>query len=232
MAKPTQKIKAQKLRAQGLSIKAIAIQLKVSKSSASIWCRDIILTSEQIQRLHQKMVLGSYAGRLKGARVNKERKEQRKAFYLREAEKKLNNLSQRELLFAGVALYWGEGGKTENRLRFYNSDPRAIQFILAWLKKSMGVSVERIYFYVLINQIHHYRVDKVVRYWCEVTGFSEKHFRNSILVKSNSKKVYENHDQHFGTLCVAVLKSSDLFYEVNALIKELGNKVSQGSSVG
>ena len=35
-------------------------------------------------------------------------------------------MSERELLILGVALYAGEGGKTDGEVRFANSDPRMI----------------------------------------------------------------------------------------------------------
>ena len=49
MAKYKEKIEARKMRIGGISIDKIALKLKVSKSSVSLWCRNILLTPEQIE---------------------------------------------------------------------------------------------------------------------------------------------------------------------------------------
>jgi len=78
MAKSKEQSLARSLRKNGLSIKEISDKLKVSKSSASLWCSEIKLTEEQIQKLHDKMVRGSYKGRMIVARLQKERKKEEK----------------------------------------------------------------------------------------------------------------------------------------------------------
>jgi len=54
MAKPIKKSQALELRKKGKSIKEIARQLEVAKSSVSLWCRDIELAPKQIERLMQR----------------------------------------------------------------------------------------------------------------------------------------------------------------------------------
>ena len=44
--------KARDLRRRGFSIKAIEKQLSISRSSASIWTRDVVLTKKQIDKLY------------------------------------------------------------------------------------------------------------------------------------------------------------------------------------
>lgn len=67
MAKFRERIRARKLRTQGLSVKNIATQLKVSKSTASLWVRDIILSLEQLEKLQQRRIKAGEKGRLLGA---------------------------------------------------------------------------------------------------------------------------------------------------------------------
>ena len=64
MAKYNERIKAREMRKNGLSIILIAHRLGVTKSSVSLWCRDIILTHEQfvnfvktVSRLENKIKL-------------------------------------------------------------------------------------------------------------------------------------------------------------------------------
>lgn len=75
MAKSIERIKAIKLRRKGESIKRIAQILKIAKSTVSLWCQEIKLTKSQIEALHIRMVRGGYKGRLKGALLQKERRE-------------------------------------------------------------------------------------------------------------------------------------------------------------
>jgi len=67
MAKTEEREKAVLFRESGKSIKNISDILGVSKSTVSVWCQGVKLTSIQIKKLHESMVKGSYAGRMKGA---------------------------------------------------------------------------------------------------------------------------------------------------------------------
>ena len=74
MAKSELKLKARKLRRSGISINKIAKKLTVSKSSVSIWTRDIFLSEGQLDKLRKSMVKGAEIGRLKSVLVKKEKK--------------------------------------------------------------------------------------------------------------------------------------------------------------
>jgi orotate phosphoribosyltransferase-like protein len=67
MAKFELKAKVQALRKQGMSLKQIMREVDISKSTASLWCREIVLTEAQRRVLKKKMIEGGHAGRLKGA---------------------------------------------------------------------------------------------------------------------------------------------------------------------
>lgn len=61
--KLAQQIRAKKLRTQGRSVKEIARLLKVSKSSASVWVRNVYLRPQQRERLKQRELRGGVRGR-------------------------------------------------------------------------------------------------------------------------------------------------------------------------
>ncbi len=65
MAKTQQKIKARELRRKGVSVKTIATELGVAKSTVSLWVRDIILTVEQLEKIRRNWIVGTELGRLK-----------------------------------------------------------------------------------------------------------------------------------------------------------------------
>lgn len=225
MAKFKERLKARELRKDGISIKEISKKLGVAKSSVSIWCSDIKLSEKQIQKLHKQMIIGGYAGRLKGANAQKKLKQDRIEFYNKKGKEEIEHLQKRELFIAGLALYWGEGGKNGSRVRFYNSDHFIIAFIMRWFRGILGVSDDRFIIYVTINQSHKERLSDIIEYWSKITNISAKQFRKPILIKSRNKKVYENHFQHHGTLCVGISRSSELFYQIKGWLNALGESV-------
>jgi hypothetical protein len=222
MAKSKEQIKARNLRKKGVSIRDISKRLRVSRGSASLWCRDVVLTEKQIKKLHEQMVKGGYSGRLKGAHIQKERKQQKIRYYAEKGRHEIQQIKKRELFIAGLALYWGEGSKKDSRVRFSNSDPVIIKFIMRWFREILNISENSFIIHVMINQIHKERLNNVNMYWSKETGIPIEQFRKSVLIKAKNKKIYDNHFQHFGTLCIGIEKSSNLFYQIMGWLEALG----------
>lgn len=229
MAKFELRIKARKLRKKGLSVKEIAGQLGVAKSTTSLWVRDIILTVEQLERLRNKMIAGSERGRLKGALIQKQKRLKKEEIFRKTGVGTVGDLGKREILLTGLALYWAEGSKKRREVSFCNSDPRLVNFMIRWLRSIYKVQKYRLIATVGINEIHEKREDIVKKYWVKVTGLPLSQFRKTSFKKSRLKKVYENYDSHYGTLRIKVLKPADLYYKIMGQIDALAR---QGSSVG
>lgn len=124
--KTHEQAQARNLRScSGLSVKAIAAQLKVSKGSVSRWVRNIKLSTMQLQALENNKTINAYRGAKAG---------QEKA--------RVRNLGNREQGYKRAeiddsfrvicALYWGEGTKN-GRARLANSDHRMISVMTRWL---------------------------------------------------------------------------------------------------
>jgi predicted transcriptional regulator len=154
MAKSTQKIEAIKLRKQGYSLFEIAQKLSISKSSVSVWSRDINLSQKAQDRILKKIKKGSYIGRIKGSQTNKNKKILVQKRVYDQVSKEISNVTNRELLFLGLALFWGEGNKKGSRFVFSNSDPTMIKIVLKWLIRCMNVSKEDVYMSIQINESH------------------------------------------------------------------------------
>jgi len=221
MAKTKEKNKAIELRRKGSSIKDIAKRIKIAKSTVSLWCRDIELTSEQIERLCQKRIKGGYPGRIKGARMQYERRIKKIKKYNKEGIKQVGKLSNRDLLIAGLALYWGEGSKKTRSVSLSNSDPKIIKFAIKFLKRIFNIDKNRLSAYIGINQLHESRVEEVENYWSKITGIPREQFTKTTLIKAKNKKNYSNFSVHYGTITIKVRKSSDLYYRIMGLIKGL-----------
>ena len=129
-AKDDLREQARELRIQGLSYNEIVAQLGVSKSSVSLWVRDIPCP-ERFAYVHSER-------RLEGLRKFNEARSARHAAETETAAAEIGELTDREVLIAGAIAYWCEGAKNKpnrkaNRVVFINSDPGLIRFFLRFL---------------------------------------------------------------------------------------------------
>ena len=109
---------ARKLRReQGASIKEIARRTGAAQSSISRWVRDIELTDDQRETLR----IAAYNGHVKGRTMNAMLRREARAM-AQEEGRMLADTGDR-LFVAGCMLYWAEGGKSRNQIKFVNSDP-------------------------------------------------------------------------------------------------------------
>lgn len=221
MAKTRERNRAFVLRQKGESVKDIARKLKIAKSTVSLWCRDIKLTPEQIQKLHEKMVQGGYEGRMKGARMQYEKRLKKIEEWKEKGIRSIGKLSNRDLLIAGIALYWGEGSKKRRGVSLSNSDPEMIKFIIKFFKKIWGIDNSKFSAYIGINKIHKDRIKEVERYWSKITRIPREQFTKTTLIKARNKKSYKNFSVHYGTITLKIRKSAELYYQINGLIQGL-----------
>ena len=230
MAKSQLRIQARELRRKGISVNKIALELKVAKSTASIWVRNIILSIEQLEGLRNASLVGAERGRLKGALMHKERRVKSLEAYKRMGIETIGSLSDRELLIAGLALYWGEGSKKTREVQFCNSDPQMIVFLLVWLRQCFDIKIAEIRCKVGVNEIHKEREEKIKKYWADVTGIPLGQFTKTSFKAVINKKVYDNFDEHYGTLSIKVRQPARFYAKIIGLIEGLAK--SQGSSAG
>jgi len=232
MAKPLLRIEAREMRAKGESVKEIARRLGVSKSTASLWVRDIILSVEQLEKLRKQSLKGAELGRLRSALKQKERRLKLIEESEKQGIKRLKNLTEREFFVAGLALYWAEGSKKTREVTFCNSDPKLITFMIEWIKRCFDIKTEELAAYVGINEIHKSR-EKIVReYWSKISRIPLNQFRKTSFKKTKNKKVYKNFDRHYGTLAIKLLKSARNYYKIMGLIEGLSEAGSRLVSRG
>jgi len=181
------KLRAQKLRGQGLSIKEIQRRLKVSRSSVSLWVREIKLTKKQLRKLYLNKKTGALRGSIIAA-MNKIKKREELTERLRkEGIKEVGRLSKRDRFIAGIALYFAEGGKGDSNVSFSNSDPRAISFMVKWLRDLCRVPDSKfrasIYLHDNLNE------KKAKTFWSNLTKIPFGQFRKTYIVKNNLKRL-------------------------------------------
>src|SRR5947209_7870611 len=165
------------LRRTGKSYREIREEIPVSKSTLSLWLRDLALTPEENGLLDQNLA----AGRRTRAASNRARRAAREAAAIAEARAQIPSLAESELFVAGVAAYWCEGAKakpwrTDVQVQFINSDPGLIQLFLRWLEL-VGIESERIDYRVAM----HPTTDELQArtYWSRVAGVPIQRFRRT-----------------------------------------------------
>lgn len=222
MTKPYIKEKALLLRKRGLSIKDIASDLGVSKSTASVWCRDIEMSPAAIKRIANNGNAKATEALLKYSeqkRASRKLNEQKSSLV---GAKKLGTLSNRDIYCLGLGLYWGEGYKAGNQeFGFTNSDPWMILFYVKWLETTFNIDATNLILRVSINHTHKERISEVESYWSNLLGIPFSQFTKSSLIKSKSKKVYLNKDAHMGTLRIKVRRGTSLRREVLGAIRSI-----------
>ncbi len=225
MSKSIEKEKAIILRRSGESVKDISKKLGVSKSTASVWCRSIILDNVQKDFLYKKMVKAGHKGRLMGAEKNHNNKVEVMRSDYSFAENKLNNISSRDMLIAGICLYWSEGSKKDAGLIFTNSDPDLIIFMKKWYKEVFGINDFELMPRIFINQIHRKRIDKVLCFWSKLLMLPKKQFGNPTFLNVHNKKTYENFDDYYGVMALRVRNPVRFKYKVMGLIEAFRKQI-------
>ncbi len=138
---------ARDLRAQGWTLSEICEEVGCSKSSASLWCRDVVMDIEVLERRRRARYLaGNEGARQRGPNARQRRKECEIDELRAHGVAEVGELSERDLLIAGAALYAGEGSKRDGCVSFANSDPRMILVFLAWLRHIIDVDERRLRF--------------------------------------------------------------------------------------
>ena len=227
MAKYAHRIKAQKMRRSGNSILTIARKLSVSKSTVSLWCREIALNDTQIKNLKENQKSASLKGRLIGAEVNKKKRLEAITSSYYYGHKTIGIISSRERTLIATALYWSEGSKSESTtgFQFINSDPDMIILMKNFLVSDMGVLQDDIVCAIQINEIHKDRIKKVLIFWKNLLDLNDEQIRKPYFVKTKVAKVYENHDTYYGVCRLIVRKSTMLKYKMLGLIKAIKNDI-------
>lgn len=215
------KLRAHKLRREGKSIKDIATALSISRSTASVWCQEIVLTKTQQEKLFKKQVEAGHLGRMRGAEVNRNRKLENIATQEYIAREMVGKISERDRLMLGIGLYWGEGVKASGSggASLVNSDPAIVLCARDWFER-LGVKREDFSPYIFISDTHKSREEELYTFWSKYLSIPRSQFHKVVFLKGRRKKVYENHNSYYGILTLRVRKSMSLKYMILGLIKE------------
>ena len=167
------------MRKEGASYSQIKEKLKVSKSSLSLWLHNMPLPEKRLRELrdHNAVRIERFSNTMRLKR------ESRWAEVRERVAKDIGKLSERELLIAGLFLYWGEGGKTElTSTSLSNTDSAMIRFFMKWMK-SLGVPRDRLRVRVHLYADMNIRAE--LKYWSTTLGLPLSSFTKPYVKTSN-----------------------------------------------
>ncbi|MEV7674399.1 MULTISPECIES: helix-turn-helix domain-containing protein [unclassified Streptomyces] len=207
-AKDDLRARARELRLEGWTYDRIQAELGCSKSSVSLWVRDLPKPEPRYTEEERRARMNAGLARLR-ATQDEERRETK-----RRAHESVGALSDRELFIAGVTLYWAEGAKDKTYrrrevLQFINSDPNVITLYLRWLGL-LGVTPDRLRFRVSIHESAD--VAEAEKFWAELAGVDASAFQRATLKRHNPTTVRKNTAEAYrGCLVVYVTGGSELY---------------------
>ncbi|MFI5571096.1 hypothetical protein ACIA6T_27880 [Streptomyces sp. NPDC051740] len=210
-AKDDLREKARELRLQGWTYDRIQVELGCSKSSISLWVRDLPKPERRDPTEQAKL-----AARKRWEHELAIRDEERQRTKSKAAQE-IGEMSDRDLFMTGVALYWAEGTKDKPYARrenviFVNSDPGVIQLYLAWLRL-LGVERERLQYRVMIHMTAD--VEGAKRYWANLVDVDVSTFQKTTIKKHNPKTVRKNVGESYrGCLVIRVSRGAELYRQI------------------
>lgn len=208
---------ATQLRKEGMAMNEIAKKVGVSKSSVSLWVRDVPLTKEQRNTLNKNGFSTDVIEKRRTARITNTRN--RRRVEMDGAKTEIRTISKQELFLIGVALYWGEGGKTERSMaRIANADPLIIKFMMRFFREVCEVPEAK--FRGHVHTFSHLNAKKAEEYWSDIAGISRSQFFKTYSKPSIASKNKKD-SLPYGTFQIYVCDTK-LFYRIKGWIERLG----------
>jgi transcriptional regulator with XRE-family HTH domain len=191
-------------RTEGLPINEIAQRLGVSKSSVSYWVRDVELTSQQHEAL--RAMNPAYNRQLNGSRTNAARHRANRV-----AAQERGRVLARQcdpLHLAGCMLYWAEGSRSRNQIRFTNSDPEMVRLFAIFLRECFDVCDADICVTCNLFPDHVERQHEIERFWLDIVGVPETSLcRSTVNTYSKYSKKKRQNKLPYGTCRVTVSRT-------------------------
>jgi hypothetical protein len=166
--KPEERAAARELRRHGFSYKRIAAMLGISPSSALYWTRDIELTPQQVAANLGTGVRADSEVVSRRARAWAARSRDRRRQF--QAEGRARAREGDRLHEAGCMLYWAEGSKSKNSVRFCNSDIPMVAFFRLFLTTCFKVDTSRLTLALHVYLNNGLTVEEIEDHWLERLG--------------------------------------------------------------
>jgi hypothetical protein len=162
--------RARELRGRAWTLQEIADELGVSKSSVSLWVREVQFTPRRPEHGNR-----NYGARPPGPNKLRERKLEEIRQLEEAGKRRIGMLTDKEFLVVGAALYAGEGAKTDGQVQFANTNPDMVRFFCTWLRHFFSVEEKRLRCRLYLHQ--GLDLQAAVRFWSDLTSIPPSQFR-------------------------------------------------------
>lgn len=179
--KLAEQAKARELRASGMTLVDIATELAVSKSSVSLWVRDVEFTPGPRRRARPRQP--NALERRKQAEIEE---------LLEDGRRRIGQLSEREFLVAGAALYAGEGNKGDGSVGMANTNPQILAFFVAWLRAFFPVDERRLRVRLYLHE--GLDLDRAEQYWSQLLAIPREQFRKAYRAEADPTLRHAKHE--------------------------------------
>ena len=185
---------ARKLRRQGESVRSIESNLKVARSTISIWTKDIKLTHKQLNKLEANRKQALKIAVKRASIVNRQIKQSRlkainDSVRLFIDDIKLNK-SHLEIFLA--ALYLGEGFKSSGRTGFCNSNPKTVKAFVDMLRNLYNIDESKLRagIYARFDQ----KPMKLINFWSKALNIPKSQFhKTQVDLRTSGSATYKGY---------------------------------------
>ena len=217
--KTAERKQARTLRAaRGLSIREIAALLGVSKASVSVWVRDIELTNAQREGLASR-------NPALDPNFNGSRTMARRALGARlacQADGRALGRRGDPDFVAGCMLFWAEGSRDRNAVKFTNSDPEMLAYFMRFLRRYFAVSDDMVTVWCNLFADHAERRVEIEQYWLDKLELPRASLgKSTVNVYSKHSSKLRKNVLPYGTCRVSVHRTS-IVQSLYGAIQELG----------
>ena len=177
--------KAIQLRRQGKSYKQINRDLNVPIGTLAGWLKHEPWSQDIKNRLSVAVSWSNPKALNALTLANRERWRLKHQEYRNAATKEFGRLKKDPLFLAGIMLYWGEGEKQQksSRVSLANNEPTMIKIFNLFLTKTLNISNDKIYAWLLL---YPDLIDSVQKnLWSKTTNLSLRQFKKSIYIKGH-----------------------------------------------
>jgi hypothetical protein len=205
------------LRRRGYSLRQLSDMYGISKSTASLWTKNIELSQVGVDRVNANRKLNREIGHA----VLHNKMLTRLARADTEASVLLESMAVNRSLNLAVLsiLYQCEGAKESKSIRFTNSDPELIKLFLSTLRSSFSIDESKLHVCIHLHDYHN--ESEISKFWSIATSIPVVQFYKPFRKISNhafKKEGYKGcvriiyHDSHIARVLLSFAKRFNSLY--------------------
>lgn len=203
------------LREQNISLNKISKIIGCSKGTLNYWFKSLrpdLLGVKACQKISKGIKIGILPIPLKRREKNQQIGR----------DKVKNGCS--DLYKMGCMLYWAEGSKSINQLRFSNSDPNMVLLFKRFLDEEFKLPTDKFRIGIYLHEQNDLiDLESARKFWSNLLDVPLIYFHNVKLVKSSKMSSKKKKNKLAYGVCHILISSTDLLQQIYGSIQEIGN---------